>query len=801
MNQTMSNIAKEISVDVEKLEKFKQNKQTISYLKAQLEDPDMPDPIREMNQKLLDDANSFSVTPEEAILTNQNLETADEKVLTYLEEYSLKELLTKTYNNLVSYKNILESEIDITHDVRKQIEDLKEEAENIFDEQYNSFIKYLEKEVKKEYFGIVEADAEEKPKEAAPAKKQIRYIVKKANLTLSEIREIIVEYIKEKETMFNRIVFDGKAITLSITDRILDVYFKPGIGYIVMFISEPDTNQGKFYHNLLKVFEVIKEEIYEEHEIVVLPEDGKGLPYLNSFYQNYIFVKEKFDGLLTKYKLQQSKLNETFSIKHMIFDKSENKYLVYYTGNKELSGACEQYLKNQAKLGPVYYDIEYIEMTKPINDLVRERYFNQKNKIDFSDTNNYLKIKSLSQKPNEESAYLKMSGVGIIVDPGSFDVDGLDKDMPVDIIILTNARKNNLEKIPAIMMKYPDAKLFTSDITFKAARIIWLNAFNSMTFGVEETMPAYTKKDLDGLSERIIRITPEGKGYNYRQLVNIKFFNAGVIPGNACVEFRDSEAKILYLGNFNINDTELMLGGEVEFSDYDYIIAKQDIKDEEIYLPLDITTLKEKIGEGKQIFVFSDTIGNLQHLTKDFYDANLENPVIAGDQSFVVVNKEIAKLINFGSSWGDFLKDKTAFSASISSITPFVDEYEFYKKFSTSDPFVFLMQYRKEDLDSVIKNKLDSGNVIIVPKELESDLSRSIEDYIEKGGITKNNSLVIPYNYVSRANKDDLNKIFSNSSKLKKVFLQNGLGADEVTKENSVMIVNTDICVYGNEKK
>jgi len=744
MTDLIKQIASTIAISTDFLSKIGVHRTTLEYLQTQ-DYASMPEAIRAMNLKLLEDTKKLVSYNDDNPIVEGFKENQNTDAVEYIENYpGLKNLLLNA-EIAESYEKILDADLQLVDTVTEKIKGFLEESEKKYSNNYEELLSYIEKRLREKYFGEKFSE-KKKVVIATPEKKEkINYVVSKSHKSVAEVQKIITDYIRKNEAIFNKIIFDGKKVTLSIIDRIVNVSFKSGIGYIINFISEPDTNVGKFYQNLLKVFAEIKEKIYLEHNLVVVAEEGKGLIYLNSFYQNYAFIKEKLDTILIKYKLQHSLLNESFSINYMIFDKSCNKYLIFYNGNKELSKAVEQYLNNQAKLGPVTYRIEFIEYNDSINSMMSTRLTALMNKIDLVDTNNYMKIKQLSHEKSNESLIMDITGVRVLINPTkslsnqkqllSEDTTESTSDKKFNVIILTDARKKHIDELPKIMLENPEAKLFTSDITYKLARVKWINNINNLGFGkLGETPLGYNRKDIESLNDRVIRITPEGKGYNFRGLP--------------------------------------------------------------------IERIREKLDEDKQVFIFSDSIGNLQHVTPDLFSAQYGRPIIAGDATFSIINKEIAKLINFGSSWGDNFEHKETFVESINCISPFIDEYEFYKLFSTDEPMLFILPYGKAEVDMIIKNKIDSNHLIIIPEEYSKDFDVVLDNYIEISmDESLNENRPVVYNYMIRTDESKLESYISSAKGVEKIFVINDKESNCIKSENlknkfNYLELNKEITVY-----
>ena len=508
MKEIIKNLTSGIRINTESIEKIKKSKKTITYLNS-LDFNGMPDEIKEMNQSLLESAKKVLEESKENILSYEDGYLSDDCV-DYASDYDgIGEVLclNKDIGCLNDILNLKETEL--TDNVKKEIEELKEAKGKQLENFKIKLRAHVEKAVRKEFLNESEK-SDESVKNTVEVKMPVQreYTIRKTGKSPQEIKEVIQDYIRINETIFNKIIFESKPATLSISERILDVYFKPGTGYIANFISEPDTNYGKFYKNLLKVFNEIKEYVYDNFDIVVIPEDGKAISYLNSFYQNYIFVREKIDTALTQYKLQNSLLNENFSVKYLIFEKITGKYLIFCNGNRELSKAVEPYFQNQAKLGTMSFDIEFVEYEGDIRKMIADRLDKIRNHIELSEAGNYMKITKLKNGNGRCSTLADVTGVKILIDPEA-EYDGND----IDIVVMSNARDNHVKVIPQIMNSNPGAKLFTSDISFKIARIKWMKELNNPNLVIAGSDSAdFTRRDIDNLNERVIRITPMGKG-------------------------------------------------------------------------------------------------------------------------------------------------------------------------------------------------------------------------------------------------------------------------------------------------
>ncbi|MCK5760179.1 MAG: hypothetical protein KAH33_02725, partial [Candidatus Delongbacteria bacterium] len=759
--------------------RIKESKKTVQYLESE-DFSKMPEKIREMNEELLKESKKNMENISDDFI-KFDTDSDGEDVVKYLSDYSGINLIEVNLDDIECYGQVLNLDnIVLTKNVKQEIEKLSENKKEQHKKSYQDLKDHIKNAIRKEFFNEAIPEKKQEVKPVVQKAKPINYVIQKNNKSLKEIKEIVIEFLKKNEAIFDKIIFENKGVSLPITDRVLDVYFKLGTGYVVNFISEPDTNHGKFYQNLLKVFNEVKEKIYLDYSIVVVPEEGKSLSYLNSFYQNYIFIREKLDTMLLQYKLQHSLLNENFSVKYLIFEKLSAKYLIYYSGNKDLVEAVEGYFQNQAKLGTMPFQIEYIEYNSDINSSIISRYEKRKNKIDLIDKNNYLKTTNLCSDKFNESVLLDMTGVKILIDP-SEAYEGND----LDVIVLTDARKDKLNLIPKLMSKNSKAKLFTSDITYKVSRIKWIKILNSSIMGANDVDAGFTKQDIDNVNERVIRITPEGKGYNFKGLVNIKFFNAGCIPGASIVEIRDSGQNIIYLGNMCRESSGLLKGADIDLLPYNYIFFKSEIDDKDKLAPIPMDQIKEKLQDGKQVFIFTDNIGLQQHVLVDLYSAGVNYPIVSGDATFSLINKEINKLLNFGSSWGDHFEDKELFIKSIQKVEPFIDEYEFYKKFSTDTPLVFLVPFDKAEVDMVIKNKVFTNNLIAVPtnrvEEYNSILEKttSLMDVDDTKDVKSNE-----YNYITRTGSDEILEITNNSSNLKGLIAVN----EKFSKKNDRIV-------------
>jgi hypothetical protein len=400
--------------------------------------------------------------------------------------------------------------------------------------------------------------------------------------------------------------------------------------------------------------------------------------------------------------------------------------------------------------------------------MIQDRYTKMINRVDLIDTNINCKIRNYSKpEKNIIAATMEISGMKILIDPAN----DIDTDIAPDVLILTSSHVENLDVVAKLMVKHPELKMFTSDITYKIARIYWINSLNTGNFQTtsEESALGYSRKNLDEINDRIIKITPEGKGYNFRNLVNIKFYNGGTLPGSAIVELRDAKNKIIYLGNFNTVNNCLIKGSDIELNSFDYAVGRTDTSLNTEFKPLPLEKIREKLLENKQVFIFADAANQLQHVTNELAKADLPAAVYAGDGTFSLLNKEIAKLINFGSSWGDYLVDKVEYTSGTNHLNPFIDEYEFYKKFSSEEALIFVLPFKKEDLEMVIKSKITSDNMLIINAEHLSKFGQIMKSYTDIAPIEAlENFQPETYNYNTIFSNENLRGLLSSPGLLKK---------------------------------
>ncbi|PID27749.1 MAG: hypothetical protein CR982_05075 [Candidatus Cloacimonadota bacterium] len=772
MENFKNEIASRIYVDFEYVEGYEKILFQYNQMKKFVEESGLEGPILEAQKGIMNGLEERLNKKKNLVYTDFDNRNQDEdnllKIGEFIEKFESKEKLYENFDRLNSIEKLESAikDIELNSFLLNSIEDIVKGVREGWEEIFSKLVAFIKSRVEIEYFGAEPPKEEKEVVAEDEVAEEIEYKIQKSNMSDSEVKALLLNYLKVKELIFNKIIFDGKLPSLSIIDRIISISFKHGIGYVVNFISEPDTNYGKFYRNLLKVFTIIKEELYKEHNIVFVPEEGKNLSFLNSFYQNYLFVREKMDTIMTRYKLNESKLNDNFKIRNLIFDKSSGKYLVFYEGSISLSEGAVPYLKNQCRLGQMSFEIEFIPYEAPLIDKIVERNEKQLNKVDLSDENNYFKILSTTSSEDGDSVYIEMSGVKLLIDPVKYDPEFFERYGEPDVLIVTNARQKCVYDIPVLMNTFKDLRLFSSDITYKLLNVFWRREQTTQGILVSnENTQLFTRKDLEGFSERVIRITPLGKGYNFRGLVNIKFFNSGLVPGGAVVEIKDAKKSIAVMGDYSLYNSGLMKKTDLNIGNYDYMVLKGNSIKEFKPLKVDVEKIKRYLEDGKQVFIFSDILGNLQHLLQDLSFAGINYPIVSGSSMIDNINKEISKLVNFGSSWGDHIEDKTTFFSSINILESFKDEYEFYKKFSSEEPFIFILPFTKDEVEMVLKDKITKGCPVFICMDSIEKIKNVGDTILGKDNL--NLELLNEYNYLERRCEDYTNRLLNEGSELK----------------------------------
>lgn len=146
----------------------------------------------------------------------------------------------------------------------------------------------------------------------------------------------------------------------------------------------------------------------------------------------------------------------------------------------------------------------------------------------------------------------------------------------IDCVLLSHTHLDHSGAIPLFHANGNGCPIYSVDVTKPLARLLWLDSIKiSKEEGVE--LP-FTKKDVKITLNNFVPV-------NYRvpfrlHTTEVTFFDAGHIPGSAMPFLKfDNGKTLLYTGDFNTNDTQLLEKADTDLPEVSYLITESTYSD------------------------------------------------------------------------------------------------------------------------------------------------------------------------------------------------------------------------------
>jgi Cft2 family RNA processing exonuclease len=159
-------------------------------------------------------------------------------------------------------------------------------------------------------------------------------------------------------------------------------------------------------------------------------------------------------------------------------------------------------------------------------------------------------------------------------------------DRPLDAILISHAHQDHIGTLPVLMRRYPDARVFMTEITGEIGNTLLHNSVNVMTRQREELgvtlYPLFTHREADRASDQWRfcplrqRITVEGEraGAPDEDPFTFQFIDAGHVLGSAGILLRVEGRNVFYTGDVNFDDQTIMQAAQFPEEKIDVLITE-----------------------------------------------------------------------------------------------------------------------------------------------------------------------------------------------------------------------------------
>ena len=147
----------------------------------------------------------------------------------------------------------------------------------------------------------------------------------------------------------------------------------------------------------------------------------------------------------------------------------------------------------------------------------------------------------------------------------------------LNAILLTHAHLDHSGAIPILYHQGQKCTFYGLDINKPLSRMLLFDSWKISRYEGEEER--YTKNDIKTAMRRF-------KSVEYKKpfrigKTRVTFFDAGHIPGSAMILLETNGKSILYTGDFNLSDTRLISGADIDPSNVDVLITESTYSDRE----------------------------------------------------------------------------------------------------------------------------------------------------------------------------------------------------------------------------
>ncbi len=193
----------------------------------------------------------------------------------------------------------------------------------------------------------------------------------------------------------------------------------------------------------------------------------------------------------------------------------------------------------------------------------------------------------------------------------------IDELKGLDGLFLSHAHLDHSGALPLLHHKKLLPPIFATQPTVAITKILLKDSYKIAR--IKHLNPAYERRDVKRSIKRA-RIVNFDKEYDFRK-IKFKFFNAGHIPGSASILLESDNRKILYTGDINTRETNLMVASNPTKlpKDIDVLIIEStygyrplpDVSDVGVEL---VNEIKKVINNGGNVIIPTFALGRAQEL-------------------------------------------------------------------------------------------------------------------------------------------------------------------------------------------
>lgn len=169
--------------------------------------------------------------------------------------------------------------------------------------------------------------------------------------------------------------------------------------------------------------------------------------------------------------------------------------------------------------------------------------------------------KSCIEIMTEKKRYLLDAGIKFI-QHGIEYPKYLDKIYTLDGVFLSHAHLDHSGALPMLEHKQLDCPIYTTHMTWKIVNMLLADSYHLAK--LKHIHPAYVERDINRIEHDLRFVTYDKEYETHDGKIKFHFINSGHIPGGASILMNIEGKTVLYTGDINTEDTNLMIPSELE---------------------------------------------------------------------------------------------------------------------------------------------------------------------------------------------------------------------------------------------
>jgi putative mRNA 3-end processing factor len=169
--------------------------------------------------------------------------------------------------------------------------------------------------------------------------------------------------------------------------------------------------------------------------------------------------------------------------------------------------------------------------------------------------------KSCIEILTEKKRYLLDAGIKFIQHGVEYPKE-LDKIFGLDGIFLSHAHLDHSGALPMLEHKQLNCPIYVTNLTWKITNLLLQDSYHLAK--LKHIHPAYVERDINKVKNDLRFVRYDQQYETHDSKIKFQFINAGHIPGSASILMNIEGKTLLYTGDMNTEDTNLMIPSDLE---------------------------------------------------------------------------------------------------------------------------------------------------------------------------------------------------------------------------------------------